>query len=119
MLSLRRLVKSYAGASRRHVLAGVALELTAGECVAIMGGSGVGTSTLLILIAGLDVPDEGDVVLGDTSLSSLDEEQRTLLRRARIGFVFQAFHLLPHMTVAANVALPLALNGVVGKESSR
>ena len=117
MLSLRRLVKTYAGASTRHVLNGVSLELAPGECIAIMGDSGVGKSTLLNLIAGLDVPDSGEVLLEGVSLPALDDEKRTLLRRARIGFVFQAFHLLPHMSVAANVGLPLALNGAPALES--
>lgn len=111
MLSLRHLVKTYSGASTRRVLNGISLELAPGECIAIMGDSGVGKSTLLNLIAGLDVPDEGDVLLEGQSMSAMDDEERTLLRRARIGFVFQAFHLLPHMSVAANVGLPLALNG--------
>ena len=111
MLSLRHLVKTYSGASTRRVLNGISLELAPGECIAIMGDSGVGKSTLLNLIAGLDVPDEGDVLLEGRSMSAMDDEARTLLRRARIGFVFQAFHLLPHMSVAANVGLPLALNG--------
>lgn len=119
MLSIRRLVKTYNGASTRRVLNGVSLELHAGECIAIMGDSGVGKSTLLNLIAGLDVPDDGEILLEGRSLSSLSEEQRTLLRRARIGFVFQAFHLLPHMTMAGNVGLPLALNGTDAHQSKQ
>mgnify|MGYP001366392098 CR=1 FL=1 len=90
----------------------VSLELRRGEYVAIVGESGVGKSTLLNLIAGLDSPDRGSVVLDGRDVGSLDDTERTLLRRASIGFVFQAFHLLPHLTVAQNVALPLALNGV-------
>lgn len=117
MLSLRHLVKTYPGASTRRVLNDISLELAPGECIAIMGDSGVGKSTLLNLIAGLDVPDDGDVVLEGASLRALDDEGRTLLRRSRIGFVFQAFHLLPHMSVAANVGLPLALNGTPVDES--
>jgi putative ABC transport system ATP-binding protein len=119
MLSLRQLVKTYPGATERRVLQGVSLELERGECIAIMGDSGVGKSTLLNLIAGLDVPDSGEIVLEGVSLSTLDEEQRTLLRRRRIGFVFQAFHLLPHMSIAANVGLPLALNGTDAAESRK
>jgi putative ABC transport system ATP-binding protein len=119
MLSLRGLVKTYSGASSRRVLNGVSLELNAGECIAVMGDSGVGKSTLLNLIAGLDVPDAGEIVLEGQTLSALHEEQRTLLRRARIGFVFQAFHLLPHMTVAGNVGLPLALNGTAADEAKQ
>ncbi|TXF12879.1 ABC transporter ATP-binding protein [Pelomicrobium methylotrophicum] len=109
MLHIRELTKSYAGAP---VLRGVALDLGPGEYVAIMGESGVGKSTLLNLIAGLDTPDGGRVVLEGTDLTRLDDDERTRLRRRRIGFVFQAFHLLPHLTVAQNVALPLALNAI-------
>jgi putative ABC transport system ATP-binding protein len=85
------------------------LQLAAGEFVAVMGESGVGKSTLLNLIAGLDLPDAGEVRLGDVALGGLDDDARTLVRRDRIGFVFQAFHILPHLTLAQNVALPLAL----------
>ncbi|MFZ5557890.1 MAG: ABC transporter ATP-binding protein [Pseudomonadota bacterium] len=112
MLSVRRLAKTYPAADRQAVLAGVSLELAAGEYVAIMGESGVGKSTLLNLIAGLDVPDDGSIVLDGTDLAGLDDTARTLLRRRKLGFVFQAFHLLPHLTVAQNVALPLALNAL-------
>lgn len=111
MLVIKALSKSYGGARPREVLRGIELHLAAGEYVAIMGESGVGKSTLLNLIAGLDVPDHGSIVLDDVELSALDDAERTLLRRVRIGFVFQAFHLLPHLTVAQNVALPLSLNG--------
>jgi putative ABC transport system ATP-binding protein len=79
--------------------------------VAIVGESGVGKSTLLNLIAGLDLPDRGSVMLDGCEMTALDDAQRTLLRRNRIGFVFQAFHLLPHLTVAQNVALQLSLIG--------
>src|SRR5690606_34848157 len=76
------------------------------------GESGSGKSTLLNLISGLDLPDAGHIVLEGIEITRLGDEARTRLRRARIGFVFQAFHLLPHLTVAENVALPLALNGL-------
>lgn len=112
MLSIHNLVKSYPGAATRRVLADVSLDLNPGECIAIMGDSGVGKSTLLNVIAGLDTADAGSVSIEGATLTQMDEEARTLFRRARIGFVFQAFHLLPHMTVAGNVELPLALNGV-------
>lgn len=111
MLSIKDLSKSYGGARPREVLRGIELDLARGEYVAIMGESGVGKSTLLNLIAGLDVPDRGSIALDGVELSALDDAERTLLRRKRIGFVFQAFHLLPHLTVAQNVALPLSLNG--------
>ena len=114
MLDVRNLTKSFAGPSGRRVLDGVELRVQPGEYVAIVGESGVGKSTLLNLIAGLDLPDAGQILLEDRDLATLDEDARTRLRRARIGFVFQAFHVLPHLTVARNVALPLALNGQSG-----
>jgi putative ABC transport system ATP-binding protein len=79
-----------------------------------MGESGVGKSTLLNLIAGLDVPDQGRILVDGQDVAALDDAGRTRLRRARMGFVFQAFHLLPHLTVERNVGLPLALNGIAG-----
>jgi putative ABC transport system ATP-binding protein len=114
MLEIRALTKSFAGPSGRRVLDGVALRVEPGEYVAIVGESGVGKSTLLNLVAGLDLPDGGEILLEGRDLARLDEEARTLLRRARMGFVFQAFHVLPHLTVERNVALPLALNGQAG-----
>lgn len=112
MLSIHKLNKTYGGTRRRNVLRDISLELGRGEYVAIMGESGVGKSTLLNMIAGLDLPDSGSIVLDGTAISALDDTARTLLRRDRMGFVFQAFHLLPHLTVAQNVALPLALTGM-------
>ena len=114
MLDVRNLTKSYGGPSGRRVLEGVQLRVQPGEYIAIVGESGVGKSTLLNLIAGLDVPDSGQILLEDRDLATLDEDARTRLRRARMGFVFQAFHVLPHLTVARNVALPLTLNGQSG-----
>jgi len=119
MLAIRNLAKAYSGAITRRVLTDVSLDMAPGDCVAIMGDSGVGKSTLLNIVAGLDTPDAGTVSLEDVALTQLDEQARTLFRRARIGFVFQAFHLLPYMTVAANVGLPLALNGVPDVESQQ
>ena len=112
MLSIRGISKSYGGARPREVLRGVSLEVRRGEYVAVVGESGVGKSTLLNLIAGLDPPDRGSIALDGADLASLGDAGRTLLRRSRIGFVFQAFHLLPHLTVAQNVALPLSLNDI-------
>jgi putative ABC transport system ATP-binding protein len=94
------------------VLRGVSLDVRQGEYVAIMGESGVGKTTLLNIIAGLDPPDRGGVLLDGKDVAALDDVSRTRLRRSSIGFVFQAFHLLPHLTVEQNVGLPLSLNGV-------
>ncbi len=107
MLELRDLRKSYNG---RAVLHGLSHSFAAGEFVAIMGESGVGKSTLLNLIAGLDAPDSGAVVVDGQAMAGLDDDAATRLRRTRMGFIFQAFHVLPHLTLAQNIALPLLLN---------
>jgi putative ABC transport system ATP-binding protein len=109
MLQLRHLNKSYANG--RHVLTDLSYTLDSGEYVAIMGDSGVGKSTLLNLIAGLDKPDSGDIVIDGVSMASLDDDAATRLRREKFGFIFQAFHVLPYLTLIQNVALPLLLNG--------
>jgi len=94
------------------VLDGLELQLQAGEFIAIMGESGAGKSTLLNIIAGLDRPDSGHVLLDGADLGALDDDASTRLRRARIGFIFQAFHILPYLTVLQNVVLPLELLGL-------
>ena len=91
------------------VFAGVDFAVQPGEVVAIVGDSGVGKSTLLNCLAGLDTWDSGHILHGSTDLGLLDETQRALWRRIHVGFVFQAFHVLPHLDVAHNVALPLLL----------
>ncbi|MFN3514236.1 MAG: ABC transporter ATP-binding protein [Phenylobacterium sp.] len=108
-LVLRSLAKTVPGG--RVLFDGLDFELRPGEFVAVMGESGVGKSTLLNLIAGLDEPDAGEVIVGGSTLGGLDDDARTRLRRDRIGFVFQAFHILPHLTLVQNVALPLVLQG--------
>lgn len=112
MLSIRQLAKTYAGPRQRTVLAGIDLELAPGDYVAVMGESGVGKSTLLNLIAGLDRADAGSIVVDGVEITAQDDDALTALRRERMGFVFQAFHVLPYLTVAQNVALPLALAGI-------
>ncbi len=89
----------------------VSLEVAPGEFVAIVGESGVGKSTLLNCMAGLDNWNSGSVHLDGVDIGALSDDQRALLRRAKVGFVFQAFHVLPHLDVAQNVALPLLLLG--------
>jgi putative ABC transport system ATP-binding protein len=109
LLVLRDLAKSVPGP--RTLFDGLDLTVEPGEIVAIMGESGVGKSTLLNLVAGLDLADAGRVEIGGVAIDTLDEDERTRLRRARIGFVFQSFHILPHLTLDQNVALPLVLLG--------
>jgi putative ABC transport system ATP-binding protein len=106
-LLVRALAKSVPGP--RQLFSGLDLAVAPGELVAIVGESGVGKSTLLNILAGLDEADSGTVSIGGTELGPLDETARTKLRRERIGFVFQAFHILPYLTLCQNVALPLAL----------
>jgi putative ABC transport system ATP-binding protein len=93
----------------RILFEGLDLSVAPGEQLAIRGESGVGKSTLLNIVAGLDTPDQGEVAVAGQPLALLDEAARTDLRRDAIGFVFQAFHILPHLTLAQNVALPLLL----------
>jgi len=111
VLSIRQLGKAYAGARQRTVLTGIDLDLAAGEYVAVMGESGIGKSTLLNLVAGLDRPDAGSIRFDGVDLATLDDDALTALRRVKMGFVFQAFHVLPYLTVGQNVALPLSLVG--------
>ncbi|MED5620148.1 ABC transporter ATP-binding protein [Ideonella sp. BN130291] len=106
MLRLTDLHKHYDG---RPVFSHVSLDAAPGEVVALLGDSGVGKSTLLNGIAGLDRLDRGEVMLGGTAVHRLDEPALALWRRHQVGFVFQAFHVLPHLDVAHNVALPLLL----------
>ena len=100
------------------MLADLSYILNAGEYVAIMGESGVGKSTLLNLIAGLDAPDSGEILIDGIAMSSLDDDAATRLRRKEFGFIFQAFHILPHLTLSQNVALPLLLNGIQAEEAT-
>jgi putative ABC transport system ATP-binding protein len=109
MLEIENLSRQFGS---RSVLRQLSLRLHPGEYVAIVGASGVGKSTLLNLIAGLDRPDGGRLALDGIDYSALDDDALTRLRREQMGFVFQAFHVLPHLSVGQNVALPLWLLGV-------
>ena len=108
LLDVRALSKRYGG---EPVFAHVDLQVQRGEFVAILGESGVGKSTLLNCIAGLDTVQAGSVQIAGTDITALGEAAQALFRRAHLGFVFQAFHVLPHLSVAHNVGLPLLLQG--------
>jgi len=106
LVDVRGLAKAYSG---QPLFSGVDLRLDPGEFVAVLGESGVGKSTLLNCMAGLDTVDAGTVWIAGHEVTSLDDTQQALFRREHLGFVFQAFHVLPHLSVAHNVALPLLL----------
>jgi putative ABC transport system ATP-binding protein len=108
LLDVTQLAKRYGDTA---IFANVDLRVAAGEFVAILGESGVGKSTLLNCIAGLDSIDAGRVLIAGTDITALAEAPQALFRRAHLGFVFQAFHVLPHLSVADNVGLPLLLQG--------
>lgn len=118
VLRLENLSKRYSP-DRPALFEQLNLELRQGEYLAVMGESGVGKSTLLNLLAGLDQPNAGRVLLDGVDLSNLDDDAVTLLRRRAIGFVFQAFHVLPYLSVEQNVALPLDLLAMRDPERSR
>jgi putative ABC transport system ATP-binding protein len=112
-LELRGVTKVYGqGAAEVHALAGVSLSVEAGSMVAVMGPSGSGKSTLLTIAGGLEDPTGGEVVIDGRSLAGLSRNGRAELRRRLVGYVFQDFNLLPGLTAAENVALPLELDGV-------
>ncbi|HTN27712.1 MAG TPA: ABC transporter ATP-binding protein [Burkholderiales bacterium] len=116
MLKLAGVTKRFGA---RVVLNAVSLEIAPGEYVAIVGESGIGKSTLLHVIAGLEPADSGSVVFDGAEITRMDDDSATRLRRDRFGFVFQAFHVLPHLTVLQNVGLPLLLRGVQRAELDR
>src|SRR4029079_18588772 len=109
---IRDLVRTYgSGEALVRVLDGVSLDLEAGRFTAIMGPSGSGKSTLMHCAAGLDTLTSGQAFIGDVDVTRLDEKRLTQLRRDHIGFIFQAFNLVPTLTAAENVTLPLRLAG--------
>jgi len=103
----------------RTVLNAVSLEVAAGEYVAIVGESGIGKSTLLNVIAGLEPIHSGEIVFENQKMNALDDDALTVLRREKFGFVFQAFHILPNLTVEQNVGLPLLLRRIEDRERVR
>jgi putative ABC transport system ATP-binding protein len=112
MMELADVTKTYQQGSRTvHAVRGVSLAVTAGEFVSIMGPSGSGKSTILHLLGALDTPSTGDVLFQGQNLRQMSDRQRSLLRRTRIGFVFQFFNLIPTLRADENVALPLLLGG--------
>jgi putative ABC transport system ATP-binding protein len=116
VLTIRGLRKSFAGIAPQVLFENLDLELAAGEFIAIMGESGSGKSTLLNLVAGLDLPDAGSIRFDSHAVAQMTEDERAAFRRMHLGFVFQAFHLLPYLSVADNAALPLVLCGVAASE---
>jgi putative ABC transport system ATP-binding protein len=112
MIRLVEVVKTYRqGSTPVPALAGVTVEVPDGEFLSIMGASGSGKSTMLHLIGGLDVPDSGSISVGGRELSRLSDDELTIFRRRKIGFIFQFFNLLPTLSAEENVALPLLLDG--------
>ena len=119
-IRLRNLSRSFQEGDQQHsVLKDLSAEFAAGETVALQGRSGSGKSTLLNLISGIDAPDTGTIEIAGLDITAMSERDRTLFRRAHIGFVYQAFNLVPTLTVADNVRLVLELNNVEDAEASR
>ena len=116
VLSLRGVTKRF---GTRTVLNEISMDLAAGEYAAIIGDSGIGKSTLLNVIAGLEPVDAGEVLFEEKNLTAMDDDALTLLRRDHFGFVFQAFHILPQLNVEQNVALPLLLRGIYSNEKAK
>lgn len=120
VIETRKLTKVFgSGETRVEALRGVDLAIELGEMVAIMGPSGSGKSTLMCLLGAVDTPTSGQVLLEDVDLSTMSDEERTIIRRRRLGFIFQSFNLLPMMTAIENVALPLELDGVSTRDAKQ
>ena len=119
VIDARHLTKVYESEVQVAALRGVNLQVDSGSFLAIMGPSGSGKSTLLNILGALETPTEGELFLEGTNIGVLSDDHRTLLRRRRIGFIFQQFNLLPVFTALENVALPLRLEGVAASEAER
>jgi putative ABC transport system ATP-binding protein len=119
-IKLNSLTKSYQeGEKSRSVLGNLDLSVEEGEMIVLLGRSGSGKSTLLNLISGIDKPDSGEVIIGGTDLTMMDEKNRTLFRRQNIGFVFQSFNLISTLTAQENVLLPLRLKGDIEEDRAQ
>jgi putative ABC transport system ATP-binding protein len=116
MITLENVEKYY---GRTHVLRGITLDVGKGDFIAITGSSGSGKSTLLNLVGGMDRPEAGRIIVGGEEITSYREEELTLYRRKRIGFIFQFFNLLPNITVFENIRMPLLLNGITDEKKVR
>jgi len=113
MIELSKIGKHYTeGNTRQYVLKDLDLTISDGEIIILFGKSGSGKSTLLNIISGIDLPDEGSVTIDGAKVTGLSEKERTLIRRNKIGFIFQFFNLIPTLTVTENLQLPLELNGI-------
>ncbi|MBK9228310.1 MAG: ABC transporter ATP-binding protein [Ignavibacteria bacterium] len=113
MIELSKIGKHYTeGNTRQNVLKDLDLTISDGEIIILFGKSGSGKSTLLNIISGIDLPDEGSVTIDGAKVTGLSEKERTLIRRNKIGFIFQFFNLIPTLTVTENLQLPLELNGI-------
>src|SRR3954449_985789 len=107
-----QITKDYGeGEAAVRALCTVSVDVAAGEFLAVMGPSGSGKSTLMHLLAGLDRPTDGEVFIGGQNVTAMKDKELTLLRRQKVGFIFQAFNLIPQLTAEENVGLPLALGG--------
>src|SRR4030042_5828511 len=116
MIKLENIEKSYGD---HKVIRGINLEIQKGEFISIMGSSGSGKSTLLNLIGGMDIPEQGRVIIDGENISAYNDENLTLFRRIKVGFIFQFFNLLPNITVFENISMPLLLNGAENDEKVR
>lgn len=117
-IQINDLTKSYKeGDKIRSVLKELDLSVNEGEMIVLLGRSGSGKSTLLNLVSGIDKPDAGEVIIGETQLEKMNEKDRTLFRRKNIGFIFQSYNLIPTLTAHENVLLPLKLKGITDQNT--